>query len=181
MTAVTLAIGSPAFVHGDARATEAGELTTVTFSFTHGCDGSPTEALRIQLPDGTTEVASQNPSGWTSEVTSGELRWTGGPAIDGTETSFTAAMKLTSTTGDTVFFPAIQGCPDGKENAWIDKSTDPEADNAAPRVTLGSAQAANDNSDGHHSSRTPLIIGGVAAVLVLAIATFLVIRRRRTI
>ena len=181
-TVVAVAISGPAFAHIDATATETGELTSVTFSFTHGCDGSPTETLRIKLPGDTTDVVPQNPSGWTSDVVNGELRWTGGSATDGTEASFTATMKLPNATGDTVFFPTIQGCPEGKENAWIDKSTDPEADNAAPRITLGSAQAAHDNTDGHHASRTPLIIGGVAAVLVLAgIAAFFVIRRRRTV
>ena len=44
-------------------------------------------------------------------------------------------MRIVGTAGDTIFLPTIQGCAVG-ENDWIEKTDDPEADNAAPRFTL---------------------------------------------
>ena len=42
--------------------------------------------------------------------------------------TFVATMTLTDPEGTTVFLPTIQGCEGGAEEAWIDKSDDPEAD-----------------------------------------------------
>lgn len=140
-----VASAGPAFAHVDAEATSGGDgLTKIEFSFTHGCGASPTTLLRIQLPPGTTDVTPTDAAGWTPKVTASELAWTGGPAPDGTKTTFEATMRVLGAKGDTVYFPTIQGCTVG-ENAWIDKDPDAEGEHAAPRIVLGETVTVGDN------------------------------------
>jgi len=129
-----IALAAPAFAHVDAEATTATTgLTTVTFKVEHGCGTSPTTSMKIQLPAGTTDVKAQDADGFTAAVASDTLTWSGGslPA----EGTFVADMRVIGTAGDTIFLPTVQGCVVG-ENDWIEKTDDPEADNAAPRFTL---------------------------------------------
>ena len=129
-------MAAPAWAHVEAEGTtDASGITTVTFSFTHGCAGSPTKQLSIQLPEGTTEVTPQNPSGWTSTVSATVLDWTGGPIPDTDKGEFVASMRIVGTKGTTVFLPTKQICVVGEED-WLEKTDDPEADNAAPRIVL---------------------------------------------
>ena len=134
--ALLVALAAPAWAHVDAEGvTDASGITTVTFAFEHGCAGSPTRQLTIQLPDGTTEVTPQNPAGWTSTVSSGVLEWTGGPIPDTEKGEFVSSMRIVGAKGTTVFLPTKQICVAG-ENDWLEKTDDPEADNAAPRIVL---------------------------------------------
>jgi len=132
--AALIALAVPAFAHVDAEATTATTgITTVTFKVEHGCGTSPTTSMKIQLPAGTTDVKGQDTEGFTAAVSSDTLTWSGGslPA----EGTFVADMRVIGTAGDTIFLPTVQGCVVG-ENDWIEKTDDPEADNAAPRFTL---------------------------------------------
>lgn len=134
--ALLVAVATPAFAHVEAEgATDASGITTVTFAFTHGCTGSPTTALSIQLPDGTTEVTPQNPAGWTSTASATVLDWKGGSIPDAQPGEFVASMRIVGTKGTTVFLPTKQICAAGEED-WLEKTEDPEADNAAPRIVL---------------------------------------------
>jgi uncharacterized protein YcnI len=143
---LVVAVAAPAFAHVEAEGSTKDGVTTVEFSFTHGCGESPTKELRIQLPAGTTAVEPEDPTGWTSKVTDTELTWTGGPAANGTKTSFEAAMKLTGSEGETVFFPTIQSCTEGTED-WIEKDADPEGEHAAPRIVLGATGGGGDHDE----------------------------------
>ena len=152
--ATVAALPAAAWAHVDAESSSAGDgLTKVEFSFTHGCGESATNALRIQLPAGTTDVKAEDPAGWTSKVTAAELDWSGGPAVNGTKTTFEATMKLTGKEGEVVFFPTIQACLVG-ENTWIDKSEDPEAEQAAPRITIGAATTGTGDHDKAETTTT---------------------------
>src|SRR6478609_1555282 len=131
--AALVALAVPAFAHVEADGvTAATGITTVTFKVEHGCGDSPTTSMKIELPDGTTDVKAQDSGGFTSTVAGGTLTWSGGslPAAG----TFVADMRVVGNAGDTIFLPTIQGCVVG-ENDWIEKTTDPEADNAAPRFT----------------------------------------------
>ena len=145
--AVVLAVAPPAGAHVGATSETAAGVTTITFTFTHGCDEAPTTSLRVQLPEGATDVEPQDPPGWTSEVSGGELAWTGGSIPNGARGTFVASMVLADAEGTTVFLPTVQGCPDGAEEAWIDRSEDPEAAAAAPRITAGAVVAAPPTTD----------------------------------
>ena len=144
--ALTIGVGlapTAAWAHVGAAATaEPGGATKVTFTFTHGCESAPTTSLRVQLPAGTSGVTAEDPAGWTSTVTASELQWTGGSIPNGQRGSFSAVMTVPGQAGETVFLPTIQGCPGGAEEAWIAKTPDPEATDAAPRIVLSSTSAA---------------------------------------
>lgn len=110
---------------------------TLTFTFRHGCDGQPTNSLRIQVPEGVTDVVAQPVDGWQSSVTATELAWTGGSIPDGVEANFTATMQVSGPAGTTIWFPAVQNCPSGEE-AWIETAApgQPEPPNVAPSIVL---------------------------------------------
>ncbi|MCD9624435.1 DUF1775 domain-containing protein [Rhabdothermincola salaria] len=116
----------------------AGERTPVTFSFDHGCAGQPTTSLRVQIPDGVSDVAAEAPEGWTSTVTDDELRWDGGSIPDGETVPFVATMVVTAPEDTTLHFPTIQGCPTAEE-AWIQipDASNPEPDYPAPSIVVG--------------------------------------------
>jgi len=71
-TAAALAVASPAFahIHTDPAAVEAGTEATVGFIVEHGCEGSPTVKVEIQLPDGATDISGVDGGGsprrWTA-------------------------------------------------------------------------------------------------------------------
>jgi len=103
---------------GIMSATTTGADTEVRFRFDHGCDGSPTTAMDIQLPTGATTVASELPTGWALTGGDGTARLSGPPIPDDGDITFT----LTITGHDTSvqhLVPVLQQCPDG-ELAWID-------------------------------------------------------------
>ncbi|HEY6532273.1 MAG TPA: DUF1775 domain-containing protein [Acidimicrobiales bacterium] len=113
-----VALAAPAAAHAEAEAAPvAAGRTAITLSFGHGCDGAPTTTFRTEIPEGATDVRPQDPPGWSSTVDPGQVRWTGGSIPEAG--SFTVEMVLAQPVGSTVVMPAIQGCPDGKEEAWI--------------------------------------------------------------
>lgn len=120
-----------------------GGRTPVTFSFDHGCNGQPTTYLRVQIPDGVTDVVPENPAGWTSTANGGELRWEGGSVPNGQVASFTATMTISAPEGTVVRFPTIQGCPTA-QSAWIQipDAANPDPAYPAPSITVGAAGAA---------------------------------------
>lgn len=152
---VVLALPAAAGAHVEAEAETVAGVTTVTFGFHHGCDGAATTGLRIQLPEGATDVEPQDVDGWTSEVSGGELSWSGGSIADGAEGEFVATMVLAQPEGTTVFLPTIQQCGTAQSD-WIDTSDDPEAEHAAPRIVAGAAMTTTDHGgekeDGHGST-----------------------------
>jgi uncharacterized protein YcnI len=116
----------------------AGGYFQTTFNVPHGCDGSPTVAIRIKLPDGVLSVKPQMKPGWTVDIktrklegelpklhgktiteTVDEVSWRGGPLPDNLYDSFGLIMKLPDTAGKTLYFPVVQECEKGV-NRWIE-------------------------------------------------------------
>ncbi|WP_322997978.1 YcnI family protein [Castellaniella sp.] len=105
----------------------------------HGCQGSATVKLRIQIPEGVLGVKPQPKAGWDlkvvkgdysksydlygSKITSGvtEVEWTGGPLPDDFYDEFVFKGYLSSSLkpGTTLYFPVIQECEKGVDR-WID-------------------------------------------------------------
>lgn len=136
--AVLALLQEAALAHVEASATTAPDGTsTVTFAFSHGCGTSqPTTSLKVKLPDGTAVVTPTSaPAGFQGSVSGTELTWSGGSVPYSQEASFVATMRLAGKQGDTIFLPTVQGCAGGDE-PWLEKTTDPEAPAAAPRVVL---------------------------------------------
>ena len=203
---LALAVGAPlaasAHVHVTPGDAPAGASTRIDFSFSHGCDGSPTTALVVDVP---TEVDAVNPvvdGAWT--ITR-ELGPDGIPtrvtftAVQPVEDGLSASAGLVvafpqSTAGETVAFPVLQQCAQG-ETAWTElaaEGQDPhELEAPAPLVTVGAvadeAQDEHASASGDAATETPAsapdpvarwLAGGALVAALGAIAVAL--RRRRT-
>ena len=102
----------------------AGATYTATFRVMHGCDGSPTVRLTVQLPDGISNVEPQSKSGWTTATvkdatgtTQGAIEWLGGKLSGHDDNAFAIKLKLPDTPGKILYFPVVQQCEAGSE-AW---------------------------------------------------------------
>ena len=146
----------------------AGGYFQTAFNVTHGCEGSPTVALSIKLPEGVVSVKPQMKAGWTIEITKRKLAtpvqmhgktidetvdrvtWRGGPVPDNLFDTFGLMMKLPDTPGKSLYFPVTQTCEKG-ETQWTDI---PAAQNAketrtpAPAIRL-KARASDTGGHAH--------------------------------
>ena len=135
-----VAIAGPAAAHTEAEAEAANAgRTRITFTAEAECaeGAEPTNALRVQLPQGAADVKPENQSGWSSQVSATEISWSAAnPTID--QDTFVVEMVLAQPVGETVYLPAIQGCPDGQEIAWIQIPTGPgeKLTNPAPSIVV---------------------------------------------
>ncbi len=111
------------------------------FKVGHGCDGSPTTALSISIPEGVSRVEPQAKPGWKAELVRDGKRvsavnFSGGTIGATTPDEFAVAMVLPGTLGP-LAFPATQTCEKGTES-WSEM---PAADghklqNPAPILTV---------------------------------------------
>ena len=117
----------------------AGASFTAGFAVMHGCDGSPTVALRIKLPAGVTAAKPLPKEGWTVTEAAGEIAWRGGSIDPHQHETFGIALILPNEPGTTLYFPAIQECRQGT-NRWIEipvaGQTAKDLKYPAPFVTL---------------------------------------------
>jgi uncharacterized protein YcnI len=187
MTAATLAAlfaAAPAAAHVTIDPAEgpADGYATLQVQVPHGCDGSATKAVRVQIPESVPSVTPQVHPGWdvaTKEgpkdavelhgetVTRGikEVVWTAadaGPLPDGRLDLFGMSVKLPAgEPGDPVYFPTVQECVKGK-SAWIQipqaGESEDDLESPAPAVVLTAA------SGEHGASATePVAASGAAA------------------
>jgi uncharacterized protein YcnI len=167
---LTLGLAGPASAHVTITAedTAAGAYTVLTVSVPHGCEGSPTTGITIQVPE---EIASVTPTrnplyevekkivpldepitdAHGNEITErvGEVTYTATtPLADGYRDTFELSLQLPETPGETLVFPIIQTCQQG-ESAWVEvpvEGQDPEElERPAPAVTITEATG----EDGH--------------------------------
>lgn len=99
---------------------EAGQNYAAFFKVEHGCEGSPTIALRVEIPEGVTVLQTPPKPGWilTPERTNGEVRavtWRGKLAPKDAD-QFGLFVKLPAKPG-TLYFPTLQHCEKG-ETRW---------------------------------------------------------------
>jgi uncharacterized protein YcnI len=106
----------------------------------HGCEGSPTTAIRIRIPEGIVAVKPMPKPGWKLEVVTGkypktynlehgvklsegvtEISWSGGnlPEAFYDEFVFTATIADDLKAGQAVYFPTVQQCEKGMHR-WIE-------------------------------------------------------------
>lgn len=163
---VALAVGVPlaasAHVHVDPGAASAGGTETLTFSFSHGCDGSPTTALAIDIPEGVGNATPIVQGGWTIAREAGadgvptRVVYTADTPVED-HLKATVSMDVLfdeSAAGTTIPFPVTQTCVTG-ETAWTqiaEEGQDPhDLDAPAPVVEVG-AVADEAASHGHESA-----------------------------
>lgn len=161
---LTLAVGAPlaasAHVHVDPETASAGATETLTFSFAHGCDGSPTTALAIDIPEGVGNATPVVQGGWTitrelgaNGVPTRVVYTPDTPVEDGMKASVSMDVLFAeSAAGSELAFPVTQTCAVG-ETAWTQVAEGDEdaegLDAPAPVVTVGDVADA-DASAGHH-------------------------------
>jgi periplasmic copper chaperone A len=117
------------------------------FAVPHGCAGSATTKIRVQIPEGVIAVKPMPKAGWNVEVIKGkyaaeydyhgtkysegvkEVVWSGGKLPDDYYDEFVISTFLTGVLKpDTVlYFPTVQECEQGVSR-WIDI---PEGEHAA--------------------------------------------------
>lgn len=146
--AVAVPLAASAHVHVDPGTASAGGTETLTFSFSHGCDGSPTTALAIDIPEGVGNATPVVQGGWTIQR---ETSADGVPAriVFTADTPVEDHLKATvsidvlfdeSAAGTTVAFPVTQTCVAG-ETAWTQVAAEGEdphdLDAPAPIVEVG--------------------------------------------
>ncbi|MGE3308190.1 MAG: YcnI family protein [Rhizobiaceae bacterium] len=162
LAALVSAVSAPAFAHATLEVTEApvGSTYKAVLRVPHGCDGAPTIAVRIQIPEGVIAVKPMPKPGWTLEKIRGpyarsydyygtpmsegvkEVRWSGGSLPDDEYDEFVVRGMLAGDfkVGDMLYFPAIQECPDGKAERWIEipaaGNPDQELEMPAPGIRL---------------------------------------------
>jgi periplasmic copper chaperone A len=124
----------------------------------HGCEGSPTTAIRVQIPEGVIAVKPMPKTGWQvetvkdkyerpydyfgTELTEGvkQIAWSGGELSDDYYDEFVFVGRLTDFAPETaLYFPTVQECAAGVHR-WIEipaAGQDPdELDEPAPELTI---------------------------------------------
>jgi uncharacterized protein YcnI len=158
---------SPASAHVgmDIAEAKAGGYTFTNFRVPHGCDGSPTTAIKVQIPDGVVSVKPEAVAGWKLDVLNGpitpydshgttisegvkEVSWTGGPLPDAHLAQFGMSMKMPDKAGETLYFKVIQTCEQG-ETPWIEiaaEGAEEEPEHPAPAIKLVAADSEDEIS-----------------------------------
>ena len=132
----------------------------------HGCEGKPTIALKVRIPEGLIAVKPMPKPGWQLAVIRGkyahpydyegerltegvqEIDWTGGALPDDFYDEFTFTGHLTDLAPGTVLsFPTVQECQ-GAVRRWIEvpaPGQDPdELEAPAPQLTIGQGAGEDD-------------------------------------
>lgn len=139
---------APALAHVtlETPAAPVGSTYKAVFRVPHGCDGSTTIKLRVQIPEGVIAVKPMPKPGWTLETVKGryaaaydyygtptsegvtEVVWSGGSLPDEFYDEFVLRAYLTADlkpdTG--LYFPVVQECETGVER-WIEIPAEGEA------------------------------------------------------
>ncbi|SEC64431.1 Uncharacterized protein YcnI [Nocardioides exalbidus] len=174
-SAIALSLVAPASAHVTATpsSSAAGAYTVVTFSVGHGCEGSPTTGIEIQVPESVLAVTpSRNPfydvekkmeqladpitDSHGNEVTErvASIAYTATtPLPDGQRDWFELSLQVPDAEGETLSFPTIQTCEKG-ETRWVEvpaEGQDADAlESPAPAFEITAASAEGD----HHGDET---------------------------
>lgn len=166
--ALALGIAGPASAHVTITPSEtaAGAYTVLTVSVPHGCDGSATTKVAIQIPEGINAVTpTRNPlydvetkivaldepvtDAHGNEITErvDQVVYTATtPLPDGQRDALELSLQLPEdAAGETLAFPTIQTCEQG-ETAWTEVAAEgaAEPEHPAPSVTVTEAAAEGD-------------------------------------
>ena len=169
---ITFLVAAPASAHVTVTPTEtaAGAYTVLTFSVGHGCEGSPTEKITIQVPEGVNTVTPTRQPFYDVKVTTEKLAepvkdahgnelterdativYTAKtPLPDGQRDAFEVSLQLPEKEG-TLAFPTVQTCEKG-ETAWIEETPEgatEEPENPAPAFEVTEAVATDEDGHSH--------------------------------
>ncbi|MGO3133373.1 MAG: YcnI family copper-binding membrane protein [Alcaligenes sp.] len=142
MAAVLFASSAVAHVSLQTKQAPVGSRYKAVLTVPHGCKGSATTKIRVQIPEGVVGIKPQPKAGWTLETVKGDYKqaytrwgakvssgvqevvWAGGPLQDEHYDEFVFISYLSDELkpGSTLYFPVIQECEQGVER-WIDQAT----------------------------------------------------------
>ena len=158
--AVLATLASPAVAHITLETAEAsaGSTYKAVLRVGHGCEGAPTNVVRVQIPAGVIAVKPMPKPGWTLEttiapfpepvpyfdqtVTEGvqEISWSGGELPDEWYDEFVFRAHLPEgEVGQVLYFPVVQECG-ATATRWIEIPAEGQVsenlEEPAPAVTL---------------------------------------------
>lgn len=131
--AILCTFSANAHVTLDQKAATAGSYFRGAFRVSHGCDGSSTVAVTVNLPEGVSGAKPMPKPGWTIERTVNTvakpydahgktvteevtaITWRGGPLPDAFFDEFTVQIQLPATAGP-IWFKVFQQCEKGEIN-----------------------------------------------------------------
>jgi periplasmic copper chaperone A len=139
LTSLLAASPASAHVYLEGKQSAVGADYKAVFVVPHGCSGSPTTKLRVQIPEGVIATDAKPVDGWTVETVKGkytgeydykgaklsegikEVAWSGGKLPDKTRQEFVIETYLTDglKPNTTLYFPAVQECEQGVSR-WIE-------------------------------------------------------------
>ncbi len=116
-----------------------GSYYKAVFAVPHGCAGSATTKIRVQIPEGVIAIKPMPKPGWSVETIKGkyvteyelhgsklsegvkEVIWSGGKLADDNYDEFVMATFLTPSlkANSTLYFPVVQECEQGVSR-WIE-------------------------------------------------------------
>lgn len=133
-----LSIHAHAHVTLEQQQAVAGSTYKAVLRVPHGCEGSPTIRLRVQIPDGMVNVKPMPKAGWElstvraryaqpvagdhgAQIAEGvrEVVWSGGRLLDEHYDEFVLRGTLPNKPGETIHFPTVAECERGTER-WIE-------------------------------------------------------------
>lgn len=136
--ALLLATSANAHVTLEVQEATAGGFYKATLKVPHGCDGQPMVKMRVQVPDGVTNVKPQPKPGWKVATVKGKLNtpyddghgkmitegirevaWSNGRLPDDQYDEFAMQVRLPDAPNTTLYFLVVQECPKGV-NRWIE-------------------------------------------------------------
>jgi periplasmic copper chaperone A len=160
LAAIAAFAASPASAHITLENREAtiGSSYKAVFAVPHGCAGSATIKIRVQIPEGVIAVKPMPKPGWNVEAIKGkyagdydyhgaklsdgvrEVVWSGGKLSDDNYDEFVISTYLTAALkpNTTLYFPTVQECEQGISR-WIDipaEASAHESKSPAPSVKL---------------------------------------------
>lgn len=138
---MTALAASPAAAHVylEGKQATVGASYKAVFAVPHGCSGSPTVKIRVQVPEGVVAVKPMPKAGWNVDVVEGqypsaydyhgnkltsgvkEVVWSGGKLPDHNYDEFVVSSFLTDSLkpNTTLYFPVVQECEKGVRR-WIE-------------------------------------------------------------
>jgi len=139
LVAALAASPAAAHVYLEGKQATVGSSYKAVFALPHGCSGSPTVKIRVQIPEGVISVKPMPKAGWNVDVVEGpyasaydyhgnkltsgvkEVVWSGGKLPDQNYDEFVVSSFLTDTLkpNTTLYFPVVQECEKGVSR-WIE-------------------------------------------------------------
>ena len=170
LTKMVLAVVGSSLMASPAVAREQDEAAVgsahkVVLRVSHGCDGKPTVAIRVQIPEGV--IAAKPMPGWKLDKVKGkyaksydyyetplsegvkEIAWSDGSLADDEYDEFVVRVMLTADlpVGQMLYFPMVQECA-GAIDRWIQipaaGQSEGDLETPAPGVKLLPASGSDD-------------------------------------